>query len=772
MEINRKNSKIVVGIILLITFSLIFLITKLRFNYDFESFFSTNDEETSFYMDFRKNFENDSDYCLIGIENKDGIFKADFLKKVDALCTDLKDVKYMESVRSITNTKTFIGSSYAITPINLIHDDYQRLKDDSVNIFAHQEMIGTLVSKNGKALAIYVKKENMVGTPNPEKLTIKERETAWLAEVEAIVAKYKFDNLHLAGRIKAENYYISKMEWEIIVFTSASLLLVICFLFIAFRTLWGILLPLVVVVFAVIWSMGVIALFGQKMDIMTVLMPTIMFVVGMSDVIHITTKYLQELRAGKEKIAAVKSTLKDVGLATFITAFTTSLGFLTLMGSNVLPIGNFGFYTGIGVILAFVLSYTFLPAMLILLKTPNISHEKESKMFWTAWLHNLLLWILPRRKYILLTMGAICVISAIGISKIRVNAQLIDEVSEGDPLKDDFVFFEKFFSGVRPFEIALELGKDAHSINDYEVLKEIEKLEKYIQTTCLVNQISSPTTIYKVINRGFNNGLANQYKMPEKDEFLKAKKLIRKYKKIADMGLLTTKDQKMGRITGITTDIGSNRSQEIKNELNIFIAKNINPNLLKPRLTGSAYLIDLTNDNLSVNLMKGLTFSIVVIAIIMGLLFRSFKMIIISILPNIIPMLMIAAIIGYFDIGIKMSTSIIFTIAFGIAEDDTIHFMSKLKLELSKGKSLLYALKNTYLSTGKAIIITSLILISGFMILVFSDFKGTFYVGLLISLTLIFAMFTELLLMPVLLVSLVSNKEIDKMRSLLPKFKA
>lgn len=770
ISINKKNSKIIVSVVLLLTMLQVVLITQLKFNYDFESFFSASDEETKYYFDYRKNFENDTDYCLIGIENKEGVFKADFLKKVDSLCADLKALKHMEAVRSITNSKTFIVSSLGIRPIELIHDDYSRLHDDSLNVFANEELIGTFVSKDAKALTIYVKKENMVPCPNSEG-TIKERETNWMNSVEETVSKYSFDEMHLAGRIKAENYYVGKMQWEVMLFVSLSFIMIVLFLFIAFRTLWGIILPMIVVLFSVIWAMGFMSMSGQKIDVMTVLLPTMMFVVGMSDVVHIVTRYLQELRIGKEKAEAIKVTLKDVGLATFLTSLTTAVGFLTLMTTSITPIRNFGLFTSIGVVWAFILAYSFLPAMLFLLKTPKVDHESEARMFWSTQLHSIFIWILRKKKAVLFAGILIAGISIWGVSKIEVNAQLIDEVEEGDPLKDDFVFFERYFSGVRPFEVSLELGKGAKSINDYEVLKEIEKIENFLKEKCQVNQVTSPVTVFKVLNRAMNNGLPEHYVMPGKQNYAKSNKMMAKYKKVAEVGFFTSPDKKLGRLTGIVTDIGSKRSKEIKDDFDVFIKENINKDLVKPRITGSAFLIDNTNDQLSINMMQGLCFSFLVIGIIMGLIFKSFKMILISFIPNIIPLLMIGAIIGFTGIGMKMSTSIIFTIAFGIAVDDTIHFMSKFKIELAKGRSYLYAIKRTFISTGKAIIVTSIILVSGFLMLMLSDFNGTFYVGLLISLTLLFAVIADLFLIPVLLIYMVNKKQIEKMRGLFINFK-
>lgn len=763
----KRLSRIIIAVILAITALNIFFIFKLQFNYDFESFFSASDGETTYYFNFRDNFENDSDYNLIGIENEEGIFQPDFLLRVDSLCKDLKKVKYAEKVQSITTSKTFLASSYSITPIKLLHlDDFSRLSGDSSNIYSLKELVGTLVSEDAKALAILVKKVNMPPSDTVDRIEIKARETKFVEQVEATIAKYEFDDVHLAGRIKAENYYVEKMKWEIVFFVGSSVVLIIFFLYMAFKSLWGVVLPMFIVFLSVIWCMGFISIAGQKIDIMTVLLPTIMFVVGMSDVVHIVTKYLQELRNGAEKLDALKVTIKEVGLATLLTSVTTAVGFLTLLTSGVTPIQNFGLYTAIGVMLAFILSFTFLPAVLLNMKKPHIATKSEKKLFWNSRLESLFIWTLNHRKTVMLTALIASGLSIYGISKIEINAQLVDEVNDGDPLKDDFVFFEENFAGVRPFEVALQNGSKSKGLLEYRTLQEIDKVETFLAKEGGVKQITSPLTLFKIMNRATHNGDPDEFKFPDEKSYQLVSKYAQKFRKKKELGMILTEDMQLGRLSGIQNDIGSLEFQRIRTVFDEFIKTEVDTNYLKPKLTGSALLIDNTNDQLSKNMMIGLALAFGVIALVMGLLFRSLRIVLISFIPNVIPLLLIGGILGFTGIGLKISTSIIFTIAFGIAVDDTIHFMSKFKIELMKGRSYLYAIKRTFISTGKAIIITSIILIAGFLTLMYSDFNGTFYTGLLVSLTLIFAVVADIFLIPVLLIEFISNERVDKMRSL------
>ncbi|MDX5436318.1 MAG: MMPL family transporter, partial [Pontibacter sp.] len=307
------------------------------------------------------------------------------------------------------------------------------------------------------------------------------------------------------------------------------------------------------------------------------------------------------------------------------------------------------------------------------------------------------------------------------------------------------------FSGVRPFELHLMAG-EGHTMYDTEVLQEVDEIEQYLYNEYGLNFITSPTTLVKTLNRAQNGGLQEYYELPEsKSEMQSIRRRLQALRNRSELRSVVTPDATEGRLTGKLEDIGSARASALNDSLRVFISQHTNPALLQTRLTGSALLLDKNNEYVTGNMMQGLLIAFGVIAVIVGIIFRSLRMVVISLIPNIIPLLMIGGIMGFMGINMTVSVSIIFTIAFGIAVDDTIHFLSKLKLELMAGKSLPYAIKRTFISAGKAIIITSCILVAGFLTLIMSTFDATYYVGLFVSLTLVFAVVADLFLLPVLL---------------------
>ena len=484
---------------------------------------------------------------------------------------------------------------------------------------------------------------------------------------------------------------------------------------------------------------------------MMVLLPTIIFVVGMSDVIHILTRYIEELRHGESKMTALKTTFNEVGIATFLTSLTTGIGFLTLMTNNIGPIRDFGLYTAVGVLIAYILAFSLLPSALVFLPKPKVIENQQIRKHWRNALGRAFLWMLNHKQLIVWISVLLIMLSFIGMRHLKVNTFLIDDLPLSHPMKSDFIFFDKNFGGSRPFEAAILVVDSTYDVFDYPVLKELEKVEEHLISSYGTSTLSSPLSIVRFTNQAVNGGLSKYYQLPAPSEMEDFQRPLDQLLKQSVFSNLTTDDHRVSRFSGRMPDIGSASSTQNNQQLRNFIANSIDTSLVQIRITGTSLLIDKNNSYLVDNMATGLAIAFAAVAFIAGLMFRSWKMVIITLVPNVIPLLLVGGIMGAMGISLKLTTSVIFTVAFGIAVDDTIHFVSKLKMELAKGRSTLYAIKRVYFSTGKAIIITTLVLISGFATLLLSSFGGTFYIGLFVGLTLLFALVVDLTLLPVLI---------------------
>lgn len=748
---GKTIRNLIVTVVLTITAISTFYVTKTKFDYNFESFFPYGDNELEFYLKFREKFEYDNEFGLLAIENKAGVFNSTFLKKIDALTDSLKHITHVNLVLSPTNLKKNVVAPVGYIEIPYLHfEDTSRYAEDSLEIFSAEEMVGSFFSKTTPSVCVFFKTKQGIS---------KEASDLILFKVEELLKQFEFDDYHVAGKFKAQYVYIEKIKKDFLVFLSASVILVIIFLIISFRSFWGIWIPLLIVFLSMNWIFGLMGFLGKPLDVMMVLMPTMMFIVGMSDVVHILSKYLESLREGKTLDQAIKITLREVGMPTFITLLSTSIGFLTLLYSNVKPVRDFGIYTSIGVLVAFILAFTLLPIILPFIKNPVTPEERNNELFWNKKLHNLLLFVFRRRSVISVSITILCALSFYSISRIVVNNNLLEDLVDNEELIIDLKFLEKNYHGIRPLEIAVFVKDSAKNVLDYEVVQELSKVDKYLKDVYGAGFIMSPVSVFKQTCKALNSGSNDYYKLPEDTAtFNECVSVINTVRKRPELKSIFLSNLKEARITGKISDLGSRVINSKNDSLKTFIQNNIDTNLLAFKVTGTAHLIDMNNQYLAFNMLQGIIMSILVVSLIIAIVHRSFKIVIISIIPNVVPMILVGGLMGVLGIELKVSTSIIFSIAFGIATDDTIHFLGRLKLELKKGKSMLYAIKRTYISTGKAVVVTSLILSGGFLTLILSDFQSSFYFGLLVSIILFIAVIIDLLLLPPLLLWLARDQ--------------
>lgn len=750
--ITRTNAKLTFGLVVLLTIPTIYLTLQTELDHDFERFFSSSDPELVRYEQYRDYFGNDNDFLFICAENQPSVFDLDFLLRVDSFATALASAQHIRNVISPTRI-----SEPRATPLGLFQVPWLRLDDDSTltldsaRIWKDPRLVGNLFANTGQALMIVVETD--------ENLSKEESDEA-LLDIMALQSAHGFDDARLAGRIHGQYYYIQKMTSEILLFFSLSVILLVIFLSLAFRSSWGVIVPVLVVLLAILWQVAIMTILGKPLTIMTMLLPTILFIVGMSDAVHIIERYVESLRNGHSKVDALYITYKEVGAATFLTSLTTAIGFLTLTTSTIMPIREFGIFTAIGVGIAFLLAFAMLPAVLMLVRTPVLVEANKNDQFWNRFLNGVFLWVIRNQRTIVAAFAALTILSVYAASQIKVDNTLLEDLANDDPRKQDFFFFEEHFGGVRPFEMLVHAKGENGSIWDLENLEQIAAVEEHLAGSYGISNILSPVTLVRSANKSLNGGSMSYYRLPESQEDLdRIAKRLDKLSSLSGVRGVVTPDGKYARISGRMKDEGGFIHTGKNASLDAFVESNTDDKLIQFNQTGMAYLIDRNNANLSKQLVTGLTIAFLLVSLIMAISFKRWKMVLVALIPNVIPLLFLAAIMYLLQIDLKVSTSIVFTIAFGIAVDDSIHILGKLRLELLKGKSLPLAMRRSFRSAGKAVIITSLMLVSGFISLVFSDFGSIHYMGLLVSMTLLLAIIADLLLLPVLVLWLLPKRK-------------
>ena len=750
----RRLSIAVVVTLVVITIAALLPLSELKFNYNIESFFSTTDPDVSYYEEYTKSFEKDNDFLLIGIKSNSSIFNYDFLQKIDSLTKKIEDLRQIISLQSATNLSRYIKSPMGFIPVPILHfDKPERYKTDSAYIYNNPDLISSFFSPDAKSLTILVKKDSIKD---------KEYNDILLSEIDSLVKQYNFVEYHFGGSIKTQNYYVGRLNHDIIVLSLTAILILIVFLWITFRSFWGIWLPGIVLLISLILIAAIMQLTDNHIDMLTTMLPALIFVIGISDGIHIISKYIEELRKGEEKLQAIKTMLKEIGLATFLTSFTTAIGFFSLVVLDIIPLQRFGIISGMGILLTYLISIFIIPAVFVLRPVPDISKNNIKDSFWSKYLNKTFLYIIKHKGSIIIISIVITAFFALGITKIVVNNSFLDDLSSASSLKKDLDFFENNFSGIRPVEIGIDIMSDSLSIYNLEVLSELDKIDNYLRNTYKVGFIVSPLSIIKNINQSIHGGKYDYYRIPnDEKELASIKSNIESLHKPDIFKSFVDKTGKRIRISGKIYDLGSVIISSKNKAFYDFVNSKGEFKIFKIKITGAAQLLDNTNRDISTKLLKGLGIAFIIIGLIIGLLFRSWRLVSISIIVNTIPLIVIAGLMGFTGIHLRVSTALIFSIVFGIAVDDTIHFLSKLKLELNNGKSLIIALRRTYLTTGKAIIITSLILTSGFLTFTISEFQSTVIIGLNIFVALLFALTADMLLLPVMLILFYKHKAID-----------
>ncbi len=753
-QYRRWSYGAIIGSLVACIVALYFCINYLTVYYDLESFFPQDDPDLAFYQEHQSRFEADDNFIYLAIvRSQSSIFEQAFLEKVDQFTQVLDQHPVIENASSLTTLQEPVYTPFGVNRIPILHvDDPSRYASDSAKIYKDERLINRYLSQNGRTITVLMKhKDQLPETELREMVNF----------IEAQITTFQFEEeVRIVGRGKSITSIISAIGNEFGFYVGISTVLAVLVMSFFLRRFWGVVIAMISVMIGLCYFMGLLGATGKYLDVMSPLFPTLMIVVGMSDVIHLLSKYIDEIGEGKSRVAALKVTVKEIGLATLLTSVTTAIGFLALSTSNLSAIKSFGLYAALGVMTAYIAVMIFTPATILHIAPQKLMDVKGHQEGWNRLLDRLYHWVFRHEWKILGGSLFVFILCCWGISMISTNITLLSDVPESDRLREDFAFFEKELSGVRVFDVAIKAGEH-YKVDELAVLQEMEKFDQYINTISEIGQMTSPLTIYKTLHKANNSSLPEYYQLPDNEKSLKKYRRQLKKNSRREAHLLISDDRQHGRMTANMVDIGSDQITKLYQQINQWIDTEIDANILQIRLTGTALIMDKNHEQLRVNLLYGLGLAFLVVSLLMMLLFRSLKMAFIALIPNLFPLLIAGGIMGFLGISLKASTSIIFTIAFGIAVDDTIHFLSKFRLQRQKGEGVSAAIHSTFMETGKALCLTTLILFAGFFVLVTSDFNATFYVGLLISITLISALIADLVLLPICLKKLIKEEKLD-----------
>jgi len=731
-----------IGLFLLLAIASIYFVLQLKFTFDFEQFFPTGDPDLEFFKEFIEDFETDDNFMLIAAQRENGVFNQAFLKDFHDLTLKSRQLSYITESQSLTKLVLPIKTPFGLITVPAIHiDKPSKYKKDSLKLIKDPRFVNNLISEDGTALVVALKTKN--------RLSLAEADTL-MSEINQLVDHYDFEESHILGTAYFQSELVKMSKREVLVSAIISGILVAFILFIIFRKPIGIGIAGVSIGLGMLLFMGLLGAMGRELSVMSALYPVLMIIVGTSDVVHIMSKYIDELRKGLPKKEAITITIKEIGLATLLTSITTAIGFASLLSSRIVPIKDFGINAAIGVLVAYATVIFFTTALLSFCKKEQLTYLTAQQNNWEKLLEWTYKITLQHPKNIVLSSIILLVVCVYGISKITTNYHLGSTLPIGAPITEDFIFFEETFAGYRPMEVGVFAQGDHHA-QDYVVLKEIDKVEQYLQEIPTIKSVNSITSIYKSINQASNNNKANAYTLPNTGRrFKQAEKLISRLPN-NNTNILVSKDGKKARITTRVLDIGADSVQQLGTQIDNWIVANTDASIATFKRTGTSIVLDKNALYARNSLLEGLAFAVLIVSLLMAFLFKNWRMVFISLIPNILPLIIAGALLGFLGIELEAGVSILFAIVFGIAVDDTIHFLSKFKLAQNKGYDVEQSIHITFLETGKAICLTSIILFFGFLVMLFSVNPASVTVGLMISVTLFTALISDLMIIPVLI---------------------
>ncbi|MBC7382405.1 MAG: MMPL family transporter [Bacteroidia bacterium] len=739
----------------LITLIFGYYATKVQMTYDFAKMVPADDPDYIEYVKFKETFGEDGNILVIGVQSKK-IFELDFFNDWFNLSKDIEHIEGVEKVVSIAKAYTLIrnDSLQKLTVLPLLDHIFktQHEVDSFRNFLSTIKFYEGLLynpESNVTLVAVTLKKAQLDSKDRIPLVRSIE------ARANEFGKKYQSE-MHFSGLPYVRTIMSSKVADEIRIFTVLSILITSLFIFLFFRFISAVVFSLLVVIMGVIATMGCLAIFGYKITILTGILPPLMVIIGVQNCIYLLNVYHQEFSRHGNKMMAIIRLISKNGLALFLTNVTTAVGFVVFSFSGSAMLDQFSIVSGIIIMLIYIISLVFIPVVYSYLPPPKKEHTKHLN---SVRLNKVLAYcnylVYNRRKTIYAVTLLLLCLSVYGSTLVKNLGYVVDDLPEDDKVYMDLKFFEKHLKGTLPFEIRIDT-KRKDGVKDYITLQKINKLEKELHKYPEFSKPMSVVDVLKFANQSMNDGDQRHYIIPSVVDISEIVSYLPKQE--SNNGLLKSMVDSSFRIARVSVqmaDIGSQKMKVLTQSVQYKIDSIFPKDKYDVKVTGTSAIFLKGNDYLITNLIQSMLSALVIISIMMAFLFFSWRMVLISLIPNLIPLIMTFGIMGFFGIRLKPSTIIIFSIAYGIVVDFTIHYLAKYRNSLKKNNwEMKIAIPESLTEAGPSIIYTAVVLFAGFIIFAASSFGGTVALGVLTSLSLIFGMFMNMLLLPSMLLSL------------------
>ena len=742
---------------------------QVKLSYEFTKAIPEDNPKFVIYQDFVKKFGVDGTTMVVGFQT-DSFFTAGLFNQVADLQKDIKTIAGVTEVLSVPNAYTIVKDSAAskFLPHKIFNAPYT---SDSA-LAADRAVLENLPfyknlmynpSSHAYIMAISFLPDSI--NSGARSAIIKNLQS----KLDGFASKTKLA-VHISGLPYIRTILADRIKKEMLWFLIGSLLLSAITLFLFFRSISATFLSLSVVVMGVIWSFGTMVLLGQKITLLTALIPPLIVVIGIPNCIYFLNKYHTSYKATNHKQEAIEQMVGRMGVVTLFCNITAAIGFFVFAFTKSPLLKEFGWVSGLNIMALFLISLLFIPPVLTYLPPPSTKHVKylENK-FLERVLLKIERWTFQHTKWVFAITSILVVVSIMGLMRIKKEAFIVDDLPKKDTLYTDLKWFEKEAGGVMPLEIIIDTKKKNGLVRSIKPLEAIDELHQYLEQQPELGKPLGLLEGIKFAKQAFYDGDSNAYTVPTGTEMAFMAPYLKTDSQKTSTAIGTSPTQLLSkfidsakresRVSVNMKDIGSAQLPFFLQRLDSATKAIFDTSKYKVEITGSSVTF-LEGSNFIVRgLGESIFWAFLLIAICMIFLFRSFPILMCSLVPNIVPLLITAGLMGWVGISLKPSTVLVFSVALGIAIDVTIRFLVNYKQELPRLNNNVHAtLIQTIKHTGISIIYTSLVLVAGFVIFCFSDFGGTKALGWLTSLTLVVSTFTNLILLPALIKTFIKQR--------------
>ena len=752
-----KNRALLIVVLTLLTAFMAFKGKDVKLSYDNNPLLPEKDSTRIEYAQFKKLFGEDGNVIVIGAKNPE-IFKLDQFNAWSELGNEIKKIDGVLEVVNITRAVNLVKNEeshqFNILPV------VKQKATTQAEVDSLQHLILGLKFYQGMLFNPKTKATLMTISLDKHKLNDVSRIPMVNNIVKAVEAYRKKNNveIHYSGMPYIRTITMQKVKHELLLFVLISIAVAGFIMFLFFRSVRVVLSSLLIVGVSIVWVLGTLALFNYKITILTGVIPSLIVIIVIENCIYILNKYHWEYRSHGNKMRAMSQVIHRIGFASLMTNAATALGFAAFILIPNQLLREFGVITSINILILYVLTIILLPIIFSLLAPPTPKHLKHlDNNFFGAVLDKVIYLISFRRNLIYGIAGSLVVVGFIGLSMMKTSGKIVDDFRHDDPVYIDLKFFENNFGGVMPFEISVDTKKK-NGVLTYSTIQKIDKLQQTINQRPEFSKPLSLIEVFKFARQSYYGGDSSKYSLPSSME----KNFILSYipQNVQGSGNSLLKSfldstKQITRISFQMADVGTKHMDSLMATILPQVDSIFDKSKFNVKVTGNSVVYAKGTNFLIKNLFESVIIAIILISILMAFLFSSFRMILVSMVPNIIPLLITAAIMGFAGIPIKPSTIIVFSIALGISVDNAIQYLSRYRHEYkATNGAIKESAINALHEAGFSMIYTSIVLVLGFSVFIVSEFGGTQALGILISTTLLIAMFFNIMVLPSLLLTL------------------